>query len=358
MPVRRALTAIISVVAVALSGCVANADTDRTSEAIGDGTYLNGQSYLRGINLYTLEEQRDLPSDEVVGDSQESFDFLASRGLTVIRLAVPWQRIIPIPSGTDPRDAISGPIDQGYLDVIADEVAGAAKAGMRTVIDLHNGCRFPWTGVDTPDDAVTCGDGIGEGDVTRIWTVLSDRFKDDARVAAYDIFNEPKIGLTSQIYERFAQVAVDAIRATGDSHTVWVEGMTGYRGSLADIAPNGPWVEDPSNAIVYSQHFYPAEGKPASEILDRLTKFGDWCQGWSVRCAVGEVGWFSDTGDSTIATFQKFYSVADQFKLDVTYFGASSLASKNPYWAYTSDSSNTIDRANPQAAVIEAHLGQ
>ncbi len=38
---------------------LADAPGDNTAQAVGDGSYLDGMEYLRGINVYTLEQQRD-----------------------------------------------------------------------------------------------------------------------------------------------------------------------------------------------------------------------------------------------------------------------------------------------------------
>ncbi len=112
----------------------------------GSGSYLNGNVALRGVNVYTLEQQRSLPNSQTKLDSQQSFDFLASRGFTLVRLAVPWQRIIPIQGGESPASSIMGTPSNAYLRLLKDEVAEAAHSGMRTVIDLHDGCVYPWAG--------------------------------------------------------------------------------------------------------------------------------------------------------------------------------------------------------------------
>lgn len=361
----------------------ANAPGERPAESelsFGDGTYLDGYEYLRGVNVYSLVfpgRQDDL---SVLGEPEASYEFLASRGVTIIRLAVPWQRLQEIPEGGTAVDGLNQPIDEDYLEVVAGQVAAAARAGIRTVLDLHNGCTYPWGAGAFVEGSLRCGDGISEAHITFLWSALSQRFRGDERVAAYDIFNEPRWSVGVEVYKRYSQVAVDAIRATGDEHMVWVEGiLSDERGRLAAIAPDGPWIVDPLGKTMYSEHFYDNESgdqfDPDADhgrVLDRLRTFGDWCTMWAVRCAVGEVGWPSGgtggvqsslSAEGWNALFEEFYALADEYALDVTYFGASSVTQTGSLLAYVSSAPGLpspagIDTALSQAQVIERHLSR
>ncbi|MGC5224399.1 glycoside hydrolase family 5 protein [Micromonospora sp. DT81.3] len=346
----------------------------------GDGSYLDGHDYLRGVNIYSLifaGKQDDLST---LGEPASSYAFLASRGVSIIRLAVPWQRLQEIPPGGDAADGLQQPIDAAYLEVVAEQVNRAANAGIRTIIDLHNGCTYPWGAGDFVEGSLRCGDGITEAHVTNLWQTIAERFRDDERVAAYDIFNEPRWSVGVQTYKRYAQVAVDAIRSTGDDHVIWVEGiLSDKRGRLAAIARQGPWVIDPLDKVMYSEHFYANErgagfvpGTDYSPVLDRLRTFGDWCRAWAVRCSVGEVGWPSGGANGAQSDadaagwnelFDQFYSLADEYELDVTYFAASSTTQVGTLLAYVSSDPRPlspvgIDTALSQASVIEAHLSR
>lgn len=350
---------------------------DETSLRFGDGSYLDGHDYLRGVNIYSLVfagRQDDL---SVLGEPAESYEFLASRGVSIVRLAVPWQRLQEIPPGGDAAAGLEQPVDAAYLEVVATQVERAAAAGLRTVIDLHNGCTYPWGAGEFVEGSLRCGDGITEEHVAELWRTIAQRFRGDERVAAYDIFNEPRWSVGVGVYKRYAQVAVDAIRSTGDEHTIWVEGiLSDQRGRLAAIAPDGPWIADPLERIMYSEHFYADESgqdfdpdADQSRVLDRLTSFAEWCRRWAVRCSVGEVGWPSGGHDGVQsraaaegwnALFERFYAIADEYELDVTYFAASSATQTGTFLAYVSSAPGLgsrigIDRALSQSAVIEAH---
>jgi endoglucanase len=334
---------------------------DRTKIAIGDGTYLNGAHYLRGVNVYSLHSQKNAKPGTVVGDSQASYDFLASRGFDIVRLAVPWSQLQPIAADEAPSDAIKKPVSTAYLDLIEQQVDRAARAGMRTVIDLHNGCTYPWgTGTRTPGYLI-CGDGISTGDVDRVWRAISDRFKDDKRVAAYNLFNEPRMAISVPTYHRYVQSVIDTLRENGDDHTVWVDAILGDdTGTFAVIAPNGPSLSDPADAIVYSQHFYLRNDEQPADLFARLTLFGDWCTKWKVHCAIGEVGWRTEAPASVDAVFDEFYTMADQYQMDVTYFAASSRANAGTLIAYgpAEGHDGRIEAAYRQATIIEKHLGR
>lgn len=362
------------------------APSDAAGIRFGDGTYLDGNRSLRGVNIYSLifpGQQDDLSQ---LGEPASSYAYLAARGTTIVRLAVPWQRLQEIPAGGDAAAGLAEPVSDAYLDVIEREVTRAADAGIRTVIDLHNGCTYPWGAGDFVEGSLRCGQGIEEHHVTAIWTALAGRFVDDERVAAFDIFNEPRWSVGVHTYKRYAQVAVDAIRATGAEQTLWVEGiLSDTRGRLTAIAPDGPWIIDPLDRVMYSEHFYanvgdqsyPA-GAEAETVLERLRDFGVWCQKWGVRCAVGEVGWPSqealrESGMSARAAaegaaawnalFDRFYDMADTYEMDVTYFAASSVTTTGTLLAYVSSdpalgSAAGIDTARSQSEVIERHLSQ
>ncbi|HEX5858449.1 MAG TPA: cellulase family glycosylhydrolase [Microbacterium sp.] len=317
----------------------------------GDGTYLNGHDYLRGVNVYSLIFAGRGGDPALIGESQASYDYLASRGVAIVRLAVPWQRLQEIPRGGTAADGLEAPVSEAYLEVVDEQVRRAAVAGIRTVIDLHNGCTYPWGAGAFVEGSLRCGAGITEAHVTTLWATLAERFRGDERVAAFDIFNEPRWSVGADVYKRYAQVAVDAIRSTGDEHTVWVEGiLSDERGRLAAIAPEGPWVDDPLGKVMYSEHFYDNEVgdafDPATDhtrVLDRLRTFAQWCREWAVRCSVGEVGWPSGgpggvqteaSGAAWNELFEEFYAVADEYELDVTYFAASSAAKVGTLLAY------------------------
>ncbi|QCQ17983.1 glycoside hydrolase family 5 protein [Microbacterium sp. RG1] len=357
---RRSLRTICAILIASLAIttliCPTLSSHETTLRHQGEG-WNDDQSGLHGVNIYTLEQERDLSDADTRPDSQASFDYLAARGFQIVRLAVSWQRVIPIPTGVAPIDAIEGPQSDAYIALIRTEVSRAAHAGMHTVIDLHNGCTYPWDGPTPSAGAVACGAGISRAAIEHVWTILAKAFRRDQWVEAYDLFNEPHASIGIAEYELGTQAATDAIRRTGDRHRLWVEGFLGGRSAtLASIAPGGPWIRDPENNVEYSQHFY-QHGATPSYVLTALATFEAWCNRWEVRCSVGEVGWKTHASSETTGTFDEFYSMADTDHLDVTYFAASSLSHVGGYFAYASSGAApmTIDSSGPQAMVLQRH---
>ncbi|WP_243615460.1 glycoside hydrolase family 5 protein [Rathayibacter sp. VKM Ac-2928] len=316
--------------------------------------YLEGSSYLRGVNLYTLQQQRSLSTSRVKSDNQASYDYLAGRGMGLVRLPIPWQRLQPWKSGDDVRAALDAPVDSDYLDLIEEQIERAGRAGIRVVLDLHNSCAYPWGTGPALHGTIYCGGDLTTADVLKVWRALSDRFADDDRVAAYNLFNEPrgsKTGATA--YFEYAQAIVSDLRKRGDDHVIWIDSILGS--SFEEDAPDRLPIDDPEHAIVYSQHFYLHDGT-RKKLLDSVTTFGEWCSGFGVHCAIGELGWQSDSGPEDRESFELVYRLADRYKLDVTYFAATSMEDPKGLIAYSAKpGSSTISVRHSQASVIEAH---
>ncbi|QHC59326.1 cellulase family glycosylhydrolase [Rathayibacter sp. VKM Ac-2760] len=366
--VRRLLTVLaLGTVLVVLAACTPRPEPTPTGSSTptasptplptaesGLATYLDGNSYLRGVNLYTLQQQRSLPTSKVKPDNQATYDFLASRGVSIVRLAVPWQRLQPWKPGDDVRAALDAPVDSAYLDLLEEQVERAGKAGIRLVLDLHNSCAFPWGTGPVPKGTIYCGSDLTVDDVLKVWRALSSRFAGDDRVAAYNLFNEPRGSLTgATAYFRYVQAVVDDLRQRGDEHAIWIDSI--LLSSFAEDAPDGPPISDPQNAIVYSQHFY-LHGGTRKSLLERITAFAKWCSDQGVHCAIGELGWQSDSGADDRESFELAYRIADRYRLDVTYFSATSVEDPKGLIAYSAKpGSSTISVRHSQASVIEAH---
>lgn len=355
--------------------------SDALSAAVGPssspsvGDYLGGRSYLRGINVFDLQSRAAQGVDCTAGNPAGSYRFLASRGLTLVRLAVPWSLLQPQAPGESTDDALAQELDPDAVVLLRDEIAKIDSTGMRVVLDLHNNGTYPTSQGDLPPGTVWFGSGLSVAQAQRVWTLLAHEFQGDARIAAYDLFNEVKLALVAaETYKTYTQAVVSAIRETGDQHTIWVEGMREAKaGTLAAIAPDGPWIDDPLNRIVYSQHFYPggtgttlrvqeAGSSAEQDFVDAVTTFGRWCERFAVHCSVGEVGWPSDESlgltsgskQSWNGAGEAFYSVADRYRLDVTYFASTRKSSCGWLMAYCGDG-DEIDDARSQSVVIEAH---
>jgi endoglucanase len=344
--------------------------------------------YERGVNVYTLEMNRhsDLPVSDW-GEPQASYDYLASRGVRIVRLAFSWGMLQPPVENKkgkiEFKSSLSAPVDVDAMAVLREQVHRIENADMRPVIDLHNGCSYPEGPGAKPAESVFCGDGLSVDQQVGIWLTLSDEFRNDDEIYAYDLFNEPRTSnMTFTTYKKYSQAVVDALRENGDPHAFWLNAMVGDW-TFADNVKDGPWVTSRDGtvdlSIVYSQHFYPgstAQGNRAynpsqtyKTFLGAISRFGRWCEKWEVHCSIGELGWPGSTsqakykgsyGGEWDALGELAYLRADEYELDVTYFAA--MGTDSGYlFAYDSSKPTLparrgIDSARSQAAVIEKHL--
>jgi endoglucanase len=315
--------------------------------------------YLRGVNSYTLNylgaEGRLLG-----GEPASSYRYLAARGHRIIRLPFEWGHVQP---------RLGGPLDRRFVGALEREIDVIAKAGMRTVIDVHSSGRHPLA----LRARHRFGAGISEREFNDVWMRLSDRFAGDRRIHAYDLMNEP-FELPDEVWQAFSQSAVAALRAAGDHSLLWIEGNEWSLTGVWRRHQPRPWIEDPAERIVYSAHTYPGrtgqQAQPAPvagdwrAFLVDLADFVAWLDEFRCRGSIGEVGWPSEVsvgGDPTgewNRLADEWYALADDSRLDVTYFGASS-AYDNWLWAYDGNPNEVpapgLSRAHSQADVIEAH---
>jgi endoglucanase len=317
------------------------------------------RAYLRGINCYTLNYVAGTGRDDR-GEPAASYRYLAARGHRIVRLPFEWGHVQP---------RLGGPLDRSFVRAIDSEVAAIADAGMRAIIDLHSSCRYPLA----LRSRLRFAAGISERDFNDVWLRLSDRFAGDRRIHAYDLMNEP-FDLPDDVWQAFSQAAVAALRARGDHTRVWIEGNEwSLTGTWRRHQPR-PWIDDPADRIVYSAHSYPGQtgqwaqrsplGSDARTFVTDLADFVAWLDEFHCRGSIGEVGWPSawSVGAARAREWNRlgdaWYTLADDSRLDVTYFGASS-AYDNWLWAYDGNPNAVpapgLTRAHSQAAVIEAH---
>ncbi|WP_454440072.1 glycoside hydrolase family 5 protein [Tsukamurella paurometabola] len=374
-----------------------------TRRAVDDST--DGQ---RGINVTTLLSQAitisGYPDLTDTGEPQASYDALAAVGHRLIRLPIDWNFLQPNLDKGDER------FYSAYWRAIKAEIGKIKKAGLKAVLDLHNGCE--WTKPGSSEPPLVCGAGLSLDVTTGVWRTISEEFKNEPAVVAYDLFNEPtkftppsipnEAGKQAySVYQAHVNAIVAALRAQGDRKEIWVESLCCSIGlDINNTDPDGGWVVDPIKRIVYSLHMYPVgfdadaglgeefnpakldpnyeepKGKPWSNrgyvrgFLRRLDGFGSWCKRTGEQCSIGEVGWYSrgqakDSVSRWNELGDEWYNIADYYGLAVTYYGASS-ASVSPLWVYDAPGPSSwfpargMTQKQSQASVIEkqSHLSK
>ena len=224
-------------------------------------------SYLRGVNVAggefaapsaaaTSSFSNSNPGTYGVDyhyDSQATFDYLASRGIKLVRIPFRWERLQP---------RLGRPLDSDELARLKAVVKRAGDAGLKVVLDLHNyGAYYLSNGTEGVRRAI----GTPQVPIWRfaeIWGRISNNFKKNPAVAGYGLMNEPW-GLPSvkgrtpvEEWQAASQAAVDRIRRNGD-HTLIT--VAGYNWSGVQRWPQiqpAAWIHDPTGNFRYEAHAY------------------------------------------------------------------------------------------------------
>jgi Cellulase (glycosyl hydrolase family 5) len=180
--------------------------------------------------------------------SAETFSYLAQRGMRTARLAFRWERLERTPGG---------PLDAAELARLRAAVDAAGRAGLQVVLDCHNyGGYYAHAGSTGVRRALGTPQ-LPDSAFAGLWRRLATAFRSDPSVLGYGLMNEPTGMAGPRAWERASQAAVDAIRATGDTHRIFVAAY-GWD-SVTQFARNharGPWIHDSKRNTWYEAHQY------------------------------------------------------------------------------------------------------
>jgi hypothetical protein len=185
-------------------------------------------------------------------DPEETFAFLARRGIDLVRIEFRWERLQPEPGG---------PIEGGELSRLRAVVRRAGAAGLGVILDMHNYGAYYLS-----DGARGVRRPIGSASVTvahfaDAWRRIATAFVQEAAVVAYGLMNEPVEmaapgAAAARTWERASRSAVEAIRSTRDRRLVMVPGyLWSAAQAWADQHPL-PWITDPAGNVRYEAHHY------------------------------------------------------------------------------------------------------
>ncbi|GGF13069.1 hypothetical protein GCM10011383_25280 [Hymenobacter cavernae] len=274
--------------------------------------------------------------------TKADIDFLAKQGFNCVRLPFHYdlfltaaQRHARTEVIRDPQNAkklaayvqsLSTWYDQNQLFTdqrlegfrqIDNVLSWCAANNMYVILDLHAAPGGQGTDRNINDnfrplDMWKRRDAKGRAiyqDITvRFWEKLAARYKNDGRVAMYDLVNEPHNlnaanGMSPDNKELSAFYArlITAVRAQGDQHLLLLEG-NGYGNEYTNLTPDKLAIRDKSN-LAYNAHRYgcpntadAADANPNQiNLIKNLVAFRDR---WQVPVWVGETGensndWFA-----------------------------------------------------------------
>jgi endoglucanase len=199
-------------------------------------TYVYGEPvdsplpFSKGVNFSTWFESFSSRSIPVTRYSEQDFRDVKSIGVDVIRLPIHMHNM----TGGAPG-YILDPLFLGFLDQAVD---WAEKYEIYLILDNHS--FDPVAPTDPDIDKI----------LIPVWTQLANRYKSRSSYVLYEVLNEPH-DIDAKIWGSIQGRVIEAIRATGDKHSIIVGGVS-Y--NSIDELFNIPAY--PDDNIIYTFHFY------------------------------------------------------------------------------------------------------
>ncbi|MGB8193560.1 MAG: cellulase family glycosylhydrolase [Chitinophagaceae bacterium] len=176
----------------------------------------------------------------------------------------------------------------------------AASNSMWTVLDLHAApggqgsdanISDALVGLDLYNRVDSKGRKIYQLVLERLWKSISNQYKSDARVAMYDILNEPHGSVSNVTLKTIYDKVIAAVRSNGDNHLILLEGRgygNEYTGLTPDLFPG-------QTNLVWNGHRYWVTNDPAvkdqnANQLNLIANLVNFRTKWNVPVWVGETG--------------------------------------------------------------------
>lgn len=299
---------------------------------------------MRGVNVSGAEFGDDnIPGvygTDYTYNSAQTFEYFAARNLKFIRLQILWERLQPV---------LGGPLDPTNLGYLQQDVAWAKAAGAQISIDPHDFGRYSINQSGVLNTYIIDNEYNGQvvvssADLENFWVQMSNVFKDEPAVVAYDLMNEPHDMGTAN-WPQIAQNVLIAIRNNGDNKLVMIPGDDWSSAEYWATQPGQAtgFITDPANNFLYEAHEYfdsdssgtyeetydqelAANPDLATVGVTRLQPFINWCQTNSAPCYLGEYGIPNNGGSGPTDT--RWNTVLDNFLVALDGAGFSGT-----YWA-------------------------
>ncbi|SNR58619.1 MULTISPECIES: RICIN domain-containing protein [Hymenobacter] len=214
--------------------------------------------------------------------TKPDIDYIASKGFNCVRLPLhyelfltPAQRAVrnSVMRGTVSYDSyvsqltswynanqlFTDPNNMAALRMIDNTLAWAQANNMYVVLDMHAVPGSQGTDANIADQIVAndlWNRQINQDVLNRLWSFISNRYKNDARVAMYDLINEPNNYPSNQKIHDVFQRLITTIRNQGDNHLILVEG----NGWGNDYNYMEPFTFSNRTNLVYNSHRYSGTG--------------------------------------------------------------------------------------------------
>lgn len=252
-----------------------------------------------GVNLAGAEFKASQKPGTLFKDytypAEREFDYLAGKGMNVVRLPFLWERLQP---------QAKGEFDATQLKLLQKTVASASERGITVILDVHNYAEYNGAQIGSPSVPVAA--------FTDLWTRLAEQpeFAGNRQVI-FGLMNEPH-DMAAAEWAKAAQAAINAIRATGADNEILVPGTAwsgahswGSAGAGRGMS-NGDalaGLRDPANRLVFEVHQYldrdssgtkPECGDDQDIGVRRLEGFTRWLRDNGKTGFLGEFGASTD----------------------------------------------------------------
>ncbi|TGE23583.1 RICIN domain-containing protein [Hymenobacter metallicola] len=255
-------------------GATINGATKQTQGAVKKSLYNAGMSDAAVETFYQNYRANFITKPDI--------DYIASKGFNCIRLPLhyelfltPSQRAVrnSVMRGTVSYDSyvsqLTGwynanqlfvdPANMAALSMIDNTLAWAQANNMYVVLDMHAVPGSQGTDANIADQIVAndlWNRQINQDVLNRLWSFISTRYKNDSRVAMYDLINEPNNYPSNQKIHDVFQRLITTIRNQGDNHLILVEG----NGWGNDYNYLEPFTFSNRSNLVYNSHRYSGTG--------------------------------------------------------------------------------------------------
>jgi endoglucanase len=187
-------------------------------------------------------------------ETPSAYSALAARGVRLVRLAMTWERLQPVPFG---------PLSHDELARVRSALHQASRAHLAVVVDLHGYGDFAEGGgphgqirrllLGSPE--------LPTAALADFWKRMTAAVADAPAVVAFGILNEPtRLAASGRagalIWERAAQQSVDAIRRTGSTIAVTISGYLPMGPPAWGQMHPRAWISDPLGRVAYESHAY------------------------------------------------------------------------------------------------------
>eukprot|EP01123_Difflugia_compressa_P014734 TRINITY_DN795_c0_g1_i1.p1 TRINITY_DN795_c0_g1~~TRINITY_DN795_c0_g1_i1.p1 ORF type:complete len:332 (-),score=62.33 TRINITY_DN795_c0_g1_i1:81-1076(-) len=304
-----------------------------------------------GVNLAGLDfGGGSLPGifgkDYTVPTSSE-VDYFTGKGMNIFRLPFLWERL-----QLDQK----GALNDTYLGYIDSVVKYATSKGASVLLDPHNYARYY---------GQVIGSGVPVDSYGDFWSKLANYYKSNSKVI-FGLMNEPNT-MATELWLSDANVAIQAIRATGATNLILVPGnaWTGawswsqnwYGTPNAQVMTG---VKDPLNNFAFEVHQYLDSDHSGTHDAcvsatvgsESLQIFTSWLKQYNFKGFLGEYA-----GGRNTLCYQAISDINTYLDNNSDVYLGWTWWSGGPWWGdyiFALDPSNGQDR--PQLQYLLPHL--